>query len=343
MEMTIKDVARIAGVSVSTVSRVLNGKDRVNPETRRQVLEKVKELNYVPNNLAVSMVKKKTKIIAVVVPEILNPFYAAVVKGTEEIAKSRGYVTLILLTNDNEKEEKDYYDGILNKYVDGIILVGSHKNSEFYQSIEKPTILVDRYIENSGKDGVVIDNMGGTYQLTEHLIENGHTDIAIINGIMDFNDGRERFWGFKQAMSMHNIDVHEKYVKPGNWFEENGYQSTKELLQSDHPPSAILACNNLICIGAIKAIRDLDLKIGEDISLVGFDDHDLAQFNRPSVTVIDRPTYEMGTNAADMLIDQVEANTSKPLNPKKVNLSVNLKVRESVKNLNQSKHISSTK
>ncbi|SES28001.1 LacI family DNA-binding transcriptional regulator [Salipaludibacillus aurantiacus] len=334
MGITIKDVAKNAEVSVSTVSRVLNGKDRVDPDTRKKVMEVIKSMNYVPNNLAVSMVKKKSNILGVVIPEIMNPFYAAVVKGAEEIAKKKGYVTLILITNDDAKEENNYYNTILTKYIDGIILIGSHVDKAFYQKIKKPTVLVDRYFEDTGKQGVVIDNFSGTYQLTNHLIENGHRDIAIINGLMDYNDGVDRFEGFLCAMKDNQIETKDSYIKMGNWFEEDGYSHTKELLKQEDPPTAIVACNNLICIGAIKAIREQGLEVGKDISLVGFDDHDLAAFNQPGITVVDRPTSVMGVRATEMLIEEIENGFVQTEQSRKVNLGVSLIYRGSVKKIN---------
>ncbi|HBE78604.1 MAG TPA: LacI family transcriptional regulator [Firmicutes bacterium] len=334
-EITIKDVAERANVSVSTVSRVLNGLDRVSDKTRTEVLKIIKELNYIPNDIAVSMITKKTKVIAVVVPNLENPFYTAVIRGTVEVTKKAGYFTSVISTNENEVEETDYFQGYLNRNVDGFILIGAHDKPDFYRNIKKHVVLVDRYIDNTNLDGVIIDNFKGAYEGTKNLLENGHTKIAVINGPRNFNDGIERYWGYYQAIKDYGIEIDECYHKQGEWSEDNGYQATLELMKLDNPPTAIFAANNLICMGTIKALRDLGLAIGEDISLVGFDENDLAEFIIPKITVVRRPTYEMGIQAAEMLLQKIFNNDSTTNNnPKKVVLGVELLKRGSVKNLN---------
>ncbi|WP_217622401.1 LacI family DNA-binding transcriptional regulator [Paenibacillus agri] len=333
-DITIKDVAKTANVSVATVSRVINGLDRVSEATRKKVLKVIDELNFVPNTIAASMVNKKTNMLAVVVPEIQNPFYTAVIGGTVEVAKKAGFVTLVVSTNGDEAEESTYFESFLGKNADGFILIGTHKTADFYQTIRKPTILVDRYIDNSGHDGVMIDNYRGAYEATKHFLEYGHTRIAIIDGKHDFNDGKDRYWGYQRAMVEGGVSPDPKYHKQGSWLEDSGYQSTLELMQAEVPPTAIFAANNLICQGAIKAIRDLNLEIGEDISLIGFDENELAEFVKPKVTVVRRPTREMGTQAAEMLIKRIKDKSTDETNPKKVILDVELMKYGSVKKMN---------
>lgn len=168
-ELTIKDVARLAGVSVATVSRVMNGRDRVSDATRKKILKMIEELNFVPNTMAASMVNKKTHMIAVVVPEIQNPFYTAVIGGTVEAAKKEGFSTLVVSTYNDEAEEEEFFEGFLGRNVDGIILIGTHKEAAFYRNIRKPTILVDRFINDCGHDGVLIDNFRGPTRRSDIL------------------------------------------------------------------------------------------------------------------------------------------------------------------------------
>jgi len=332
-DITIKDVAKRANVSVATVSRVLNGLDRVSAETRKKVLKVIEEMNFVPNTMAASMITKQTQMLAVVVPAIENPFYTAVIQGTVEVAKREGYYAFVFSTNDKEEEENLFFEGSLSKMADGIVLIGAHKEPEFYRGIRKPVVLVDRYIEGSGLDGVVIDNFRGAYEATRFLIENNHRSIAIINGPQDFNDGKERFWGFQQALKDAGLSTNADYLRSGDWFEDNGYESTMQLMRLPNPPTAIFAANNLICQGAIKAIRDLDLVIGEDISLVGFDENELAAFTKPKVAVVKRPTYEMGVHAADRLLHIIKTKADKTSGPQKITLGVELLKSGSVKKL----------
>ncbi|WP_342565640.1 LacI family DNA-binding transcriptional regulator [Paenibacillus sp. FSL R7-0345] len=333
-EMTIKDVARLAGVSVATVSRVMNGRDRVSDATRKKIQRIIEELNFVPNTMAASMVSKKTHMLAVVVPEIQNPFYTAVIGGTVEAAKKEGFSTLVVSTYNDEAEEEEFFEGFLGRNVDGIILIGTHKEAGFYRNIRKPTILVDRYINDCGHDGVLIDNFRGAYEAARHFVDYGHKRIAIIDGAHDFNDGKDRYWGYHQALHEHGITPQPQYHKQGNWLEEDGYRFTMELMQSAEPPTAIFATNNVICTGAIKAIRDLNLQIGEEVSLIGFDENELAQFVQPRVTVVGRPMREMGIQATEMLIQKIKTPQGDPSKLKKVVLDVELIKRGSVKKLN---------
>lgn len=330
-EITINDVAREAAVSVSTVSRVLNGRDRVSPATKKRVLKVAERLNYTPNSFAVSMIKKKSNMIAVVVPDILNPFYTAVIKGVESIVKKHGYFTFVSSTDDNYKEEADLLKGSFTKSIDGLILIGSHKEASFYQSISKDVVLVDRYQEKANLDGVVIDNYGGAYSAIEHGINYGHKKIAIINGLLDFNDGQDRFKGYKDAIEDHGIEFNSDYHIQGSWQEENGYNAAKKLLSMSTPPTLIFATNNLICEGVIAACRDMEIILGKDISLIGFDENKFSEFIRPEVTVVRRPTFEMGTTAARLLLEKFDEEQHET---RKITLGVELVKRGSVKNLN---------
>ena len=333
-DITIKDVARQANVSISTVSRVLNGLDRVSSKTRKKVLKVIEDMSYVPNNVAVSMVKKQTKMIVVMVPDIINPFYTSLIQGTEEVAKAMGYFTLVFSTNDDETEEREFFSGVLSKTVDGIITVSSSKTLDFYKSFSKPVVLVDRYIENCGLDGVVIDNFGGAYQAAKNLLEMGHKKIAIINGSLDFNIGKERLWGFEQALRDYKVPIISEYIKQGDWYEDNGYSSMVDLLKMSDPPTAVFASNNLICVGAIKALYDLNIRIGEEISIVGFDENELAEFTRPKITVVNRPTFKMGKTAARMLLDKIKGNRESDAS-QKITLSTELITRGSVKKIDR--------
>jgi DNA-binding LacI/PurR family transcriptional regulator len=329
-KVTIKEVASRANVSISTVSRVLNGLDRVKPTTYRKVLQSIEELEFVPNQVAVSMIKKETKTVVMIVPDLINPFYTSFIQGVEEVAQQKSYLVFVCASRDDEKIESNFIADLISKNVDGILLVPCQKNSEAYEKISKPIVLVDRFYNESTINGVVVDNFGGAYQGVRHLIKNGHSQIALINGPSDFNIGSERYWGYEKAMRDSFLNIRSDYIKTGDWYESNGYRSTVELLTMDEPPTAIFAANNLICQGAIKAIRDLNKQIGEDISLVGFDDHELARFVKPSVTVVSRPTLEMGKCAADRLF-QLMFSKGGDVSVQKNVLSTSLIVRDSVK------------
>ncbi len=305
--ITIKDVAKKAGVSTATVSRVLNNRDRVDDDTRSRILSIIDEMQYVPSNIAVSMVRKQSMIIGLMIPDMINPFYSSVVHGAEEVAKEQGYFTFLFSTNDNADSEQSAAAKLMENMADGLIVVTSNKTMNIHKHFQKPLVLLDRYVEGSGCDGIVVDNFGGAYEAASFLVQNRHSRIAIINGPSDFNIGIERFAGFKKALEENGIPLRPEYTRSGDWYEKDGYAQTMDLLRLPEPPTAIFAANNLICMGTLQALREKGLKAGRDISLVGFDDNILAQYNDPRISVVDRPTDEMGRIGVKMLLEKIKA------------------------------------
>lgn len=328
-EITIKEVAERAGVAISTVSRVLNDLDRVSIETREKVQKAAEELGYVKNSLAASLKTGNTKMIVVIVPDIINDYYTAVVQGVEEIAAPRGYYTLIFATSDFPQKEKDMFEGNFGKIIDGAVLIPSHTDMNFYRNVKKPIVIVDRCVNESGLPAVVVDNYKGAYMAMEELIDAGHRDIAIIIGPQEFNIGKERLQGFNQAMKDHEVAPQESYIRHSTWYQDSGYEQTVILMKMEHPPTAIFATNNLLCLGCIEALTDLKIKIGKDISLIGFDDTLLAKELEPGITVIGRATTEMGRLAAERLFDILENRTSE-IADSKIVMDVKLIRRNSV-------------
>lgn len=332
-EVTIKEVAERAGVAISTVSRVLNDLDRVSDETRDKVQKAAEELGYVKNSLAASLKTGNTRMIVVIVPDIINEFYTAVVQGVEEIAATRGYYTLIFATSDSPKKEKDMFEGNFGKIIDGAVLIPSHTDMDYYRSIKKPIVVVDRCVKENTLPAVVVDNYKGAYMATEELILAGHKDIAIIIGPEEFNIGQERLLGFTHAMEHYGVELQRRYIMHSTWYQDSGYRQTMKLMEMAEPPTAIFATNNLLCLGCIEALTDLKIKIGRDISLVGFDDTLLAKELEPGISVIRRATTEMGHLAAEKLFDILENQASKSSHNKIV-LDVDLIRRGSVVRLN---------
>jgi len=304
--ITIKDVAQHAGVAISTVSRVLNGLDRVSEKTRVKVSKSAEELGYVRNSLAASMKTGASQLIAVIVPDLVNEYFAAVIQGVEKAAISRGYFTIVFSSNDQKNKERELFEGALGRIIDGAIIIPSHVDMDYYKNLNMPVIIVDRYIPFSEMEAVVVNNFKGAYLLTEALIEAGHKDIAILIGPQTFNVGQERLAGFEKAMEKHGISVQKQYVQPSTWYAESGYDNTKKLLSMNKPPTAIFATNNLLCVGAMRAIAQRGLKISMDISLVGFDDSVLAEFSYPGITVVKRATVDMGRIGFEMLIERLD-------------------------------------
>ena len=302
MGPTIKDVAEHAHVAISTVSRVLNNKDRVSPETRKAINKAIEELGYVRNNFAASIKTGETRFIAVVVPEIRNEFYTSVIEGVEAVASKQGYYTLVYTTGGIYSKEQKVFEGEFSHIVDGIILTPSQTDYVFYQKNSKPTVTIDREVPNSNMYSVCVDNYKGTALLMNELIRFGHKKIAIISGPLVFNIGIDRMNGYLDVLKEKKLPIREEYIRVGDWFEEDGYRLTNQLLELPDPPTAILAMNNLICIGSAECLCDKGLQIGRDISLVGFDDSVMARYLGPGITCVRRATSEMGERGAEILL-----------------------------------------
>lgn len=333
-EVTIKEVAERAGVAISTVSRVLNDLDRVSCETRDKVQKAAEELGFVKNSLAASLKTGNTRMIVVIVPDIINDYYTSVIQGVEEIASTRGYYTLIFATNELPQKEKDMFKGNFGKIIDGAVLIPAQTDMSFYKRVKKPIVIVDRCVEESNLPAIVVDNCKGAYLATEELLIAGHKDIAIIIGPEEFNIGRERLQGFYGALRDYGVKPQSRYTMRSTWYQSSGYEQTVKLMKMEEPPTAIFATNNLLCLGCIEALTDLNIKIGKDISLIGFDDTLLAKEIEPGISVIKRATTEMGRLAAEKLFDILENHVQDQAS-NKITMDVSLIRRGSIVRLKE--------
>ncbi|GGE26018.1 LacI family transcriptional regulator [Marinithermofilum abyssi] len=326
--VTIKDVAKKADVSVATVSRVINGLGGVRPATEERIRKAVEELNYLPNVIARSMVMKRTETIGVIVPDIANPFFPEVIKGIEEQARDSGYTLFLANTDESVEKERQLLHALRERRVDGLIVTTADEQHSPLMDLELgglPVVLVDRHIQDSPYDSVVIDNVDGAYTAIKHLVTTGHTKIGLIAGPDHVTPGRERTEGYVQALRDFEIPARDQYMKEGDFKEESGYQLGKELLSLSDPPTAIFSANNLMTLGLLTCIRDQGRELGKDIVVVGFDDLDIATFVDPPLTVVSRPMRQMGEIAADMLVERIQGKTFPE--PRKVILIPRLIVR----------------
>ncbi len=330
---TIKDVAQALGVSVSTVSRVMNGQNRVSNEMRKKVADAVRRLHYVPSHAAVSVVTKHTRIIAVLLPDLQSPLYSGILEGVEQTARTKGYFTMVVLTNGSREEEQNFLKSTMGHSVDAIAAVPSAPDLSHFSSFSKPSVFIEHVGDDADCDSVAIDNFRGAYLATEHLLHMGHSKIAIISGDRSFSAGQDRYRGFEQALRARQTKINMQYVCAGSWAEKDGYASAFRLLSLSDPPTAIFAAGEQLCRGAILAIHDLKLRIGKDISLIGFEDNDMARVSNPAVSVISRPTAEMGKIAAGILIERIAADAP-PVVRQKVSLPPRLVIRGSVRDIN---------
>lgn len=319
MGVTIKDIARLANVSVTTVSRVINNKSEgVSAETRQKILQLVEELGYKPNAIARGLVTKKTKTIGLIVPDISNPFFPDIARGVEDGAHIYGYNVFLCNTDDDLEKEIEYINALNEKYVDGIIFTGtgSISSSNFRHIMELiksgiPVVMMDRRIDSDEIYGVFVDNFEGGYLAARHLVELGHRKIACITGPLKVKNARERLEGYKKALSESGIEIDERLIYEGDYKMAGGMVGMEKLLKENEEITAVFTCNDLMAYGAYKTIRSLGRRIPDDISVVGFDDIQLSQIVEPSLTTVKQPSYDMGLAAARMLIKLVEGKKVK--------------------------------
>ena len=326
---TMKEVAKLAEVSVATVSRVLNNKPNVSPELRSRVLQAVEKLNYKRNRVARSLRAKTSLIIGLVISDIQNPFFTSVVRGVEDVAYAHGYTLLLCNSDEDPTKERLYIDIMLAERVAGVI-ISPVAEVDNYSSVllqaGVPVVAMDRRMRDLEVDTVVINNVEGVYQAVGHLIEQGHRRIGFIGGPTRTTTGRERQEGYQKALAEHGLDLEQGLVKIGDFKQDSGYQMTCELLEMDDPPTAVFTANNLMTLGALNAIHEKKLSIPQEVAIVGFDDMSWAQSLAPPLTAVAQPTYELGRTAADLLLRRI-GDPNRPT--EQICLEANLVVRES--------------
>ncbi|MCF6093790.1 LacI family transcriptional regulator [Microaerobacter geothermalis] len=324
---TIKDVARLAGVSVSTVSRVLNKSGYVNEETETKVLRAIEQLQYKPSQIARGLVSRKTKTLGLILPDITNPFFPELARAVEDTAQRHEY-TVILCNSDNQlqKEEK-YFQLLQEKCVDGIIIAGE-VNSKYMSNIianGTPIVVVDGRMEDSPVHSIYTNNRFGGKLAVHHLVSQGYKQIAHIRGPIGTSSADDRYEAYKEALEELKIPYQSILVQPGDFRAESGYEAMKRLLALANPPDAVFAANDLMALGALEAIAEAELNVPGDIGVVGFDGIPLTKVVQPKLTTIQQPIYEMGVLAAESLIKHIHQPT---LEKKNIVLEPSLIIRK---------------
>ena len=309
--VTISDVAKRAKVSRSTVSRVLNNQTHhIREETRRAVLKAAEELDFKPNRVARSLKTKKTHCIGVITDDIDTPFLPSMLKAIEQYAFSRGYSALVCNSGYELERQKAYIDMLVGRQVDGIIFAASFVYS-YTQELIKPDLpIVYAYSMSpyTKKNSVLSDDVRAAQEAVDYLVGLGHSRIGYINGPENVIPSEERIKGYKNALSQHGISFDPVLVKNGEWEDpSSAYRATREFMALPDPPTAIFAANDVMASGVMEAANDLGLSVPEDLSVVGYDDRDMARFLRPALTTVKLPMTDIGSTAAQMLIDCVES------------------------------------
>jgi LacI family transcriptional regulator len=311
-----------------TVSRVINHSGYASPAVREKVLAAAAELGYLPNTLARSLRIRRTNTIALILTDITNPYFTTLARGVEDAASAAGYTVLFGNTDESEEKERRYLQMIQQKRVDGILLVpagGSVQPVESIQQVGTPLVVLDRRIPDGLVDVVRCDSEEGAYRLARLLLDLGHRQIALLTGAARVSTAEDRAAGFRRALR--EAGVAEPVVVYGSFTQDSGYANTRQVLALNPRPTALIAANNFIAIGALKAVHAAGLDVPEEIAMAGFDDLPAALVVEPFLTVAVQPAYEMGRQAAELLFSRLSGANTAP--PQEILLPVEIVVRQS--------------
>jgi LacI family transcriptional regulator len=326
---SIYDVARESGVSVFTVSAVVNNKSHVGKSLREKVEAAIRKLNYRPNLVARSLAKQKTHTIGMIVPDIGNPFFPSVVRGAEDAAQKHGYNLLLVNSDDTLDKEEKAVELLLSKRVDGILLTKAAE--DFHPSVQQmirevnvPFVLVMRTYPKLTKDAVITDDYRGAYEAVSHLARAGRKRIALVSGPLKVSNAKERWQGFLDALKAEGLPYEQDLVIEGDYRLESGYRAGHSLFS--RRPDGIYVANHLMTVGLLKAADEMGLRCPEDYGLVSFDDYPWLGIFRPRLTTVELPKHQLGSEAAELLLRRISGDTSKPVVKK---LQPELRIRES--------------
>lgn len=330
---TIADVARLADVSVGTVSAVLNLSPTVRARSRERVQEAMRALDYHPNQIARSLKMQCTHTIGMVVPDIANPFFTSVIRGVEMEAQQRGYALILCDTNEDPRQERRELSTLFSRRVDGVLISSSNYDAAKDRLTRRrfPIVFFDRVPRGYEGDAVLTDNLSAAYRAVRYLIELGHRRIAIIGGPPDFSVVADRIDGYRKAMQETGLPTPPPYMQQGDFKIGSGYRCGLELIRLPEPPTAIFSCNNLMTLGLMGALVELRVACPNQVSVLGFDDFDWAAFFNPRLTTMAQQMFEIGRSATEMLVQRIESPMAEAESEKgrTIVLEAELRVRDS--------------
>jgi len=328
----MRQIAERAGVSIGTVSHVINETATVRPKLRERVIEAIRSMGYQPSALAQGLRKKRTNMLGMVIPDITNPFFPGVVRGVEDVAYKRSFRVILCNADNDPSKEASYVRELRSYHIAGLLIIPSGGADiagqlGVYGSASVPVVCIDRVPDGWKGDAVLVANAEGAYLATRHLIQMGHKRLAVIAGPLKLTNSAERLKGFMRALNEAGLDIDPEFVQEAAFDTESGYRAGLRVLRMLPRPTAILACNDLMAFGVLQAARELKLQCPEDLSIAGFDSLEFTKFTDPSLTSVYQPGYQLGATAARLLLERVDGMRS---GPKKVFLPTELKQRNSV-------------
>lgn len=330
--MNIRHIAKKAGVSVATVSRVLNHPDSVAPATKEKIEKIIAETEYIPNWFARGLNFNKTSTIGLVIPHILNSENMEIVKGAEDVAHQKDYTSLLCNVENDVIKEKKYIDNLIKRRVDGILLISSLLSEKDITAIIDqgiPVVHIGEVIWEKSLPVVSIDSKEAAYNATKHLLECGGKRIGILYGNTPAVENSRKIKGYEKALKEEKIKLSEEYKIRVEDTIEGGYLGARKFLDLEHPPEAIFATSDLLAFGVMDAMKDSGIKIPDEISLVGFGNIRMSNLVEPKLTTIEKPLHKMGVVGARLLFDLIEGKTDVPQEFKNIQLQSKLKIRKS--------------
>jgi len=301
---TIYDVATEAKVSAATVSRVLNGATDVSPELQTRVREAIERMGYRPNSVARSLRRRRSAVWGLVIPDIENPFFTATVRGVEDVAQSSGFSVVLCNSDEDAAKEARYIEVFVDERMAGaIVSPASEQDSDVSALLDRgiPVVSIDRRLQRQDVDAVLVDNRLGAERATAHLLDTGRRRVACIGGLERTTTGQERTEGYRRALAAAGIPVDPQLVVEGDFKREGGHDAMRRLLSLPQPPDAVFVANNLMSLGAVEALREVNVDVPGALALAMFDDPPWAALLRPPITAVSQPTYAIGAEAAALL------------------------------------------
>jgi LacI family transcriptional regulator len=322
---TIHDVAKHAGVSAATVSRVLNGRNDVNPEMASQVIQSVKTLGYRRNGVARSLRRRTGTVWALIISDVESSYFTSLVRGVETVARTNGFSVVLCNSRDDVELEAQYIEVALSEQMSGVILSPARPDTDISRLIEQnvPVVTIDRRLDHPLVNAVVIDNVDAAAIATSHLIEGGFMRIACITGPTHISTAIERLEGYRLALKQHGLAATPHLEKIENYREDGGYRAVEQLLSLPQPPDALLTANGLLTVGAMRALHDRGIIVPDQMGIVGFDDSPWLQITQPPLSAVEQPADQLGRRAAQLLLN------SRPADPSTNVLSATLVIRAS--------------
>lgn len=335
-QITIKDIARTLNISPSTVSRALKDHPDISPATKKAVRELAKELDYQPNSIALSLRKSKSFTIGIVIPQLVHHFFSTVISGIEDVAYDAGYHVMICQSNESYEREVLNTQALLASRVDGMLVSVSHETNDYkhFESIMKrgiPVVFFDRVVTSLDTSSVEVDDFGGAYRAVEYLLKSGCRRIAHLAGPENLLNSKKRLQGYKKALEDYGIaESYEKIIPSGLTIEE-GKKACLKLMGNESMPDAIFAANDPLAIGAMQVLKEHNIAIPDQISVIGFSDEPLTSLIHPPMTTVAQPGFEMGQWATKLLLKEIDnKNEENPTHEKK-ELKAELVIRKSTR------------